>query len=558
VASRELVFYREGINATVSVERSERLTSLKVDGKVDASNGADMPTQLMLGHLPIFLHQRPERVLIIGLGSGVTAGAVAQHPAVREIDVVEMEPAVVAASSFFVQENRGVLRDPRVRMVIGDGRNFVLANPKRYDVISSEPSNPWMAGVANLFSREFYQLARRRLADDGIMVQWVHGYSLFPRDLKMILNTFRRVFPHSTLWRAAPGDYLLVGAGSPLSLDYALVTRRIAGSATLREDMASLGWGSPLDLLTLFLLDEVALARFSGGAQENTDDTPLLEFAAPMALYADTGKENHRLLREARSMEFPAVTNLPEGLLELRRFHFARIYWARGEKAEAMEQLRKAAPPAPGDFTAGLERAKLLFSLGEVAQATGELARLARGRPHDRIIRSYLTAGSILRERNVEEAVAQHSQTKFGDPNPAEAHNNLGIFYIGLGARFREPAFFDLAVDSLEAALRIEPQSFPALSNLGAAYAEMGKLEEAAAAHRRAIQVAPRRAEARFNLGVVYEKQGNFDLAAQEFEAAAALKPEWGLPKMRLQTLRAGHALQGDGRGFGSRTLPGR
>jgi predicted membrane-bound spermidine synthase len=134
-AARQLLFYREGINSTVAVERTERMTSLKVDGKVDASNGADMLTQLMLGHLPLFLHPRPERVLVIGLGSGVTAGAVAQHPVVREIDVVELEPAVVEASSFFVQENRGVLRDPRVRVVIADGRNFILASGKRYDVI---------------------------------------------------------------------------------------------------------------------------------------------------------------------------------------------------------------------------------------------------------------------------------------------------------------------------------------------------------------------------------------------------------------------------------------
>ncbi|MBI2902400.1 MAG: fused MFS/spermidine synthase [Candidatus Methylomirabilis oxyfera] len=541
-ASRQLVFYREGINSTVAVERTERLTSLKVDGKVDATNGSDMTTQLLLGHVPILLHPRPERVLIIGLGSGVTAGAVAQHPLVREIDVVELEPAVVEASNFFAQENRGVLRDPRVRVVIGDGRNVILGSSKRYDVISSEPSNPWIAGVANLFSEEFYRLARRRLADDGIMAQWVQGYSLFPRDLKMILNTFRQVFPHSTLWRTLQADYLLVGTASPLRVDYALLERRIAGSPTVREDMASLRLGSALDLLTLFVMDEAALARFVQGSPVNTDDKPLLEFAAPMSLYADTAEENYRLLREAQDAKSLFLTNLPDGLLEARRLHFARAYWSRGEKEEALEQLRRVARRGPGDVASRLEHAKLLFSLGEIAQATEELTRLARLRPHDRLLSSYLKAGAILRELKVEEAVAQHSRTQSGDPNPAEAHNNLGVFYTRLGIRHGEPAFFDLAVDALQAALQMEPQSSPVLNNLGNAYLESGRLEEATRVYRRVIELAPRLVEARFNLGLVYKRQGAFDLAAREFEAAIALRPDWGPPRMQLRALRAGPA----------------
>ena len=538
-ASRQLLFYREGLNSTVAVERTEWMTSLKVDGKTDASNGIDMSTQLMLGHLPTLLHSRPERVLVIGLGSGVTAGALAQHPVVREIDVVELEPAVVEASRFFLRENRGVLRDPRVRLVIGDGRNFILATPKRYDVISSEPSNPWMAGVANLFSREFYHLARQRLADDGIMVQWLHGYSLFPRELKMILNTFRQSFPHSTLWRTIRGDYLLVGRASRLTVDYALLERRIAASATVREDLASLRVTSPLDLLTMFFLDEADLATLASGAPENTDDRPLLEFAAPLALYAETTDQNSRMLEEARIAEFPPLANVPDGLLETRRLHFARAFWSRGEKAEALNQLRKAPPPELQNFAAQFERTKLLFALGELAQATDDLARLARLQPDDRLVRSYMKAAAVLQRLRVEQAVADHARTRFGDPNPGEAHNNLGVFYTRLGIRSGEPAFFDLAVDALNAALEIEPEAYPALNNLANAYFELGRLDEAAQAYRRVLGLAPAPAEARFNLGLVYEKQGSPDLAAREFQAALRLRPDWPLPRIRLREIAA-------------------
>jgi len=123
-------------------------------------------------------------------------------------------------------------------------------------------------------------------------------------------------------------------------------------------------------------------------------------------------KTGQRLLREAQDAKSLFITNLPDGLLEARRLHFARAYWSRGEKEEALEQLRKVARRGPGDVASRLEHAKLLFSLGEIAQATEELARLAQLRTQDRLLRSYLKAGAILRELKVEEAVAQHSRTQ--------------------------------------------------------------------------------------------------------------------------------------------------
>jgi tetratricopeptide (TPR) repeat protein len=303
--------------------------------------------------------------------------------------------------------------------------------------------------------------------------------------------------------------------------------------------MATLRLDSPLDLLTFFFLGETDLAKFAEGAPENTDDRPLLEFAAPLALYADTTDINTQMLREARTAEFPPVSNLPAELLEARRAHFARIYWARGERQEALSQLRKATPPDAEDGAAQLERTKLLFSLGEFARAAEDLDRLARGRLDDRLIRSYLKAAAILRELNAGETVAEHGRTRFGDPNPAEAHNNLGVFYTRLGVRFGEPAFFDLAVDALEAALRVEPQSYAVLNNLGNAYFELGKLDDVVRVYRRVIELAPRLAETRFNLGLVYERQGNTDLAMREFEAAVALKPDWELPRTHLLQMRA-------------------
>lgn len=174
---REMIFYKEATSATVSVIRFHDNVSIAVNGKVDASN-QDTFTQFLLGHLPMLLHPAAEKVLVIGLGSGSTSAAVASHPGVKSIDTVELEEAVVEAAEYFKKLNRNVLEDPRHRLHVNDGRNFVLIHPETYDVIISEPSNPWMAGVANLFSYEHYRTMSRRLRPGGMVCQWLHAYSM--------------------------------------------------------------------------------------------------------------------------------------------------------------------------------------------------------------------------------------------------------------------------------------------------------------------------------------------------------------------------------------------
>src|SRR5262249_7539675 len=136
-----VLYYHDGLTSTVSVHREGNQLFLRVNGKTDAGTGGDMQTQVMLGHLPLLVHPHPRRVLVIGLGGGITGGAVARHP-VERLDIVEIEPAVVVASRFFTSENGAVLDDPRVRVIVTDARAHLLTEAERYDVIISEPSNP--------------------------------------------------------------------------------------------------------------------------------------------------------------------------------------------------------------------------------------------------------------------------------------------------------------------------------------------------------------------------------------------------------------------------------
>jgi spermidine synthase len=305
LAGREVIFYRDGASATVSVTRDGDHVALRVNGKTDASNGpADMPIQLMLGHLPFLLHPHPRTVLVIGLGTGISASAVARHP-IERLDVVEIEPAVVEASRFFAELNGDVLKDPRVRLTIADGRNFLLTTSNRYDVIASEPSNPWLSGVAPLFSLEFFQLARRHLRPGGIMVQWVQAYSLTPEDLRMIVRTFRTVFPATTIWHLGGGDFQLVGRMESVPFDLNLLKARYKENPALRADLARIGMSSWAGVLGFFMLDERGAERYADGAPLNTDDRLALEFSTPRALFLDTIATNWRLMRSFRMADLP-------------------------------------------------------------------------------------------------------------------------------------------------------------------------------------------------------------------------------------------------------------
>lgn len=286
----KLVFYRDGISTTVSVEQwSKHHFSMKNNGKVDASTGDDMPTQITVGLLPVLLHPRAPalraKVALIGLASGVTAGAILQYP-VERLDVVELEPAITYASAFFEHVNNRPLADRRLRLISDDGRNFLQAGNEKYDVIVNEPSNPWITGVSNLFTREYFETGRRRITDDGIFCTWAQMYEISPRHIKSIYRTFASVFPHVYAFsaEALSSDTFLIGANRPLQLDLDRLKQAFA-NARLRRELERAKVSAPHDLVALTLLGPREVHAFAMGAELNTDDNALIEFGAPYDLY---------------------------------------------------------------------------------------------------------------------------------------------------------------------------------------------------------------------------------------------------------------------------------
>ncbi|HEY4906161.1 MAG TPA: fused MFS/spermidine synthase [Candidatus Acidoferrum sp.] len=303
-ATSDLVFAKDGVNDSVAVSRSDNYVALRINGKVDASTG-DERTQLLLGHLGAAFDPPPRRVLIIGFGSGMTASAVARYPDVERIDCVEIEPAVINASPFLDSLNRDVLSDPRVHVIFDDARNFLLTTHEKYDLIISEPSNPWIAGVATLFTDEFYAAVRRTLAPGGKLVQWLQSYSLAPTDLKMVVAT---LVPHCsdvTLWRAAGPDLLLLARSDNTQFKFSRL-RSLWQNKPLRDDFESVDVHEPEGLAAYFLLDDAALRKMSEGAAVNTDDRTLLEYHAPRTvLTSNLYETNKELIDSFRSGPLP-------------------------------------------------------------------------------------------------------------------------------------------------------------------------------------------------------------------------------------------------------------
>ncbi len=288
--NREAVFYREGLNASVLVEEvpntspgALRKLILKINGKVDATSHGDIKTQLLLGHLPMILHPNPRRVLVIGFGSGMTTGAVLQYP-VESVDVVEIEPAVIAAGRFFGASNRHALKDRRLHVHLEDARTYLFLNREKYDVIISEPSNPWIAGIGNLYTEEFYREVRKALNKSGLFAQWFHSYENSNELIQAILRTFFKIFPETTVWNTQYHDQLILGALEPMVPDFKRAEAAMEQTG-VRGDLARVNLKGFAALLSTQISTREKIEEYLGVGPLHQDDFPLLEYRQPKAFY---------------------------------------------------------------------------------------------------------------------------------------------------------------------------------------------------------------------------------------------------------------------------------
>lgn len=515
--SRQFLFYKEGVSATVSVNRGWDNLVISMNGKPEAST-EDVFTMFLTGHLPMLLHPKAEKVLVIGMGSGMTLTAIASYP-VSEIHCVEIEEAMVEGARYFDKSNRYVLYDPRVKIFINDGRNFLLVRPEKYDVIISEPSNPWMAGVANLFSKEHYRTMGNRLNPGGIVCQWVQAYSMSTDDLKMIVRTFSQSFKQMTLWTAYYPDLMLIGTNDPGPIDF----RHIQESFKIPEvkkDFMPHGIRSPEGLFSCFFLGDKELRRLSAGARINSDNHPYLEFSAPKNLYRDTLDSNFKFLNSFYTGVFPEIANLDVPLESNPQFYreAARGYVYKSMYKQAKQALNKSRQIGP-ETGAYYEVLGLLNrKLGQTEDAALDFAKAIQLNPE--FAESRFNLGAIFREKGMlEQAVFEMTEaTALSPGNP--------VYLRGLADALYDAKQYNLAMPLYDKVSTLKGGDFHSLTMMMDIIFQAGDLQQQISMANLVIERYPEFVQAYGRLGLAYETRKMYTEALRVYESWAKQWPD--------------------------------
>jgi spermidine synthase/cytochrome c-type biogenesis protein CcmH/NrfG len=584
----------------------------------------------MTSYIPMMLHPKAEQALTIGLGSGMSAKALATFKSLKGIEIIEIEPAMIEASKFFnrawvalpalpaevkfpddnsesrvwynesekrlyykgvmEEEERSrlmklsedkdyrgaidklyryarhsrhssVLEDPRVRTIPTDGRNYILATPKYYDVITAEPSNPWIAGIANLYTREFYQVIKSKIKDDGIFAQWFHNYSMSPDDFRMVFRTFSEAFPHVTLWSMKESDFLLVGSKQPQTFDYSAVKAIYDQNPMLRSDLEYLGLSDVYAVQGFYRMDHKALLEFAKGADINTDDGAELEFSAPKNLRRPTTTLNQRLMAPYLAEGPPWLkTSRPPGVPEaMHHYYLAESYSASVAHARALQELEQAIrldaknpkfyllqAKVLLDQDKSSEGAKAIFKaleldrdlVPQVLALSDELylpdAKEVYGKivsMGSREILPYLGLGNIaLHSGDVKEAEKWFVQARELQPDHPAVLLALGRLTATQAKAEknddRARKLFDQAKQLLERSQLKGEESATMFAELGEVYSRLAVWDKAADAYEQALRMRRRRNDWRLALGHAYAQLGRLRDAESKYREVLVLSPD--------------------------------
>ncbi len=490
----ELAFYGDGIGGFTTVEKETTSLgrveyALYNSGKPDASSHGDRSTQTLSGHIPLLFHPDPEKVMVLGLASGMTPGEVLLYP-VKQLDVLEINEQVVnACRSFFTPWNNACLSDQRTRLIVQDGRNHLALTREKYDVIISEPSNPWMAGLANLYTLDFFRLVRGRLKDKGVFAQWIQSYEMDWDTFSLLGRTFAEVFPEAAMFKVGPVDYLLLGFAGQQGLEWEVAERNIKYAR--RSTNVSFSGASFL----VHLLMTEDLKGLFGTGPVHTDNRPHLEFAAPTKLYAAT-LDLDRIVEPKRRLSpqtkrVLAANSDPETFLDL-------IEFAGSANVPLFSMLH------PGTLTPSQK---------------GRYFEVVKRFCSQALVPSYHVFAEAESKKACAEIHVAKIEQKLAQGNPrAQDHYNRGLALIAADRR-------DEAPEAFRGTVSLDPFHERAHTALGLLLAETGRLQEAIACFYRAVELAPLNAEVHRNLAMAEARLGNLDKASTHLHEALAISP---------------------------------
>jgi spermidine synthase len=378
----------DGASGSVAVyRRDEDDLTFTINGKPDGSTGkGDMINQVLSAHLPLLMHGAPSRVLLIGLGSGITGGSLLLHDGVGTVDIVEIEPRMFEVAECFSRQNNRVLSSPRVRIHWDDARHFLGSGREKYDVIISEPSNLFVSGMVNLFTREFYRTVRGKLADRGVFFQWIHCYQMDVATILGLLNTVRTEFPYATYWVNSDGDSYVIAGPAPLTVDADLWVARL-GKPGLKADLGLIGIGDPWEIFSSFLWGTADVERHAAGGRICEDDNPYPEFSTPFMKKSHVQTmRNVWKLGSCYPLDPMPLVRETTGI----RIRLGDVFLGAGRFNRAGAEYVRALGRDPGSATAAYGAAYCDFAVGRKKAARAALLNLLARNPGHRKARVLL------------------------------------------------------------------------------------------------------------------------------------------------------------------------
>jgi spermidine synthase len=460
----------EGLTEVIAV------TEVPGKGRTLVTNGHPMSSTAWLSqrymralaHIPLLSIDNPEIVLVIGFGVGNTTHAATLHPSIRRVEVADLSRDILAHAGYFKDVNRDVLHDTRVVVHVNDGRHHLrMQRPGSYDLIALEPPPVAYAGVAALYSREFYALARTRLKPKGYISQWLPAYQVPPATTLAMIRAFVEVFPQAVLISGAEADLLLLGANDArIEIDPDRVATGLSNAPAVQEDLQRLDLGSVREIVGAFVGSARRLAEATRDTAPVSDDRPVQEYGVRSLL--DSGEL------------------VPASVVDL------------GQVGAWCPRCFVDGKPVP--LVDGLDTYMALLERAYIASPVEVSRARSLGDRQNRVLAGSAYLGAIV-------------------PESADLHNLLGI-------ALAEKGQFDGAIVQFREALRLDPDSAKTHWHLGAALASQNAREEAIGYLRRSVQLDSGNGHAHYDLGGSLLAARQLDGAVEEFRAAIRLMPD--------------------------------
>ena len=513
-----LLTLREGLTEVIAItETPGKGRRLLTDGHpMSATTWLAQRYMRALAHIPLLAMDRPETILVIGFGVGNTVHAATLHPSVRRVEVADLSTNILSHAHYFSDVNMDAIGNSKVVVYVNDGRHHLQMRPvASYDLITLEPPPIAFAGVASLYSTEFYALARTRLKPKGYISQWLPAYQVPIATTLAMIRAFIDVFPQAVLLSGAKSDLLLVGVNdSRIEIDPDRVTAALVRAPAVQSDLKRLDLGSVPEIIGTFMASAKTLDGATREVMPASDDRPIQEYAVRSLL--DTGGA------------------VPESVVDLHQLGAWCPNCFSGGSANFVSELDTYLALLDLAYSASPEDAEKVRSLAErrhrIIDGSAYLGEIVPDSAHLHDVLGVAFAG----RGRFEDAITEFRQALQLDPNLPVTYRNLGAALASHGER-------EEGIDNLRRAVELDPANAQTRYELASTLLDARKFNEAVDQFRVAIRLMPSPAKAYNNLGIALASQGKFDEAIEQFQNALALDPNFPDARRNLAAVRQTH-----------------